>query len=159
MAEVSDGGGKGNKRSVNTELNLVPFIDLMSVLITFLLITAVWTQISMIQIGSSIYGKQQDDKPSVIPPHADIVLRLDVYNWGYRLLYGTQRLDFRKIDGDYDQEGVLKALQQVKRDYPQKIDAVITVEDELPYKALIFGMDVIIKGGFPSISVATGGPA
>lgn len=48
MAQIDSGGSKG--RAVSVELNLVPFIDLMSVLITFLLITAVWTQVSMIQI-------------------------------------------------------------------------------------------------------------
>ena len=44
MAHI-DSGGRG--RDVNTELNLVPVIDLMSVLITFLLISAVWTQVSI----------------------------------------------------------------------------------------------------------------
>ncbi|MBK7890416.1 MAG: biopolymer transporter ExbD [Bdellovibrionales bacterium] len=55
MAQVED---SGSGRSTNVDVNLVPFIDLMSVLITFLLITAVWTQVSMIQLGSSIYGKK-----------------------------------------------------------------------------------------------------
>ena len=38
MASVDLGGGSGGKRDSNFEVNLVPFIDLMSVLITFLLI-------------------------------------------------------------------------------------------------------------------------
>jgi biopolymer transport protein ExbD len=62
MAHIDDGGGGG--RNTTVDLNLVPIIDLMSVCIIFLLITAVWTQVSMIQIGSSIYGKKStDDKP------------------------------------------------------------------------------------------------
>jgi biopolymer transport protein TolR len=36
------GGGGGRGKSQNFDLNLVPFIDLLSVLITFLLVTAVW---------------------------------------------------------------------------------------------------------------------
>ena len=52
MGQISSGGH--GKKEVAVELNLVPFIDLMSVLITFLLITAVWTQVSMIQIGNSL---------------------------------------------------------------------------------------------------------
>ena len=36
MASVGD-SGSGNKRASSFELNLVPFIDLMSVMITFLL--------------------------------------------------------------------------------------------------------------------------
>ena len=65
MAQVSDGGS--GKKEATFDLNLVPFIDLMSVMITFLLITAVWTQVSMIKLGSSIYGKQNTDET---PPPA-----------------------------------------------------------------------------------------
>ena len=38
MANIDDGGGK---KSSNVDINIVPFIDLMSVLIIFLLISAV----------------------------------------------------------------------------------------------------------------------
>ncbi len=87
MANV-EGGNKGGRQR-NIELNLVPFIDLMSVLITFLLITAVWTQVSMIQIGSSLYGKRSEDQPAPIPPpNADIVLKVDVKEEGYVLTVG-----------------------------------------------------------------------
>ena len=64
MANVDD-GGKG-KKSSNVDINIVPFIDLMSVLIIFLLISAVWTQISMIQIGSSVYGQKTSDEKIVL---------------------------------------------------------------------------------------------
>jgi len=49
MAQIEE---KGSGRSSNVDLNIVPFIDLMCVCIIFLLVTAVWTQVSMIQIGS-----------------------------------------------------------------------------------------------------------
>ena len=45
--------GKGGKKPLNAELNLVPFIDLLSCCISFLLITAVWTQIAGLQVASS----------------------------------------------------------------------------------------------------------
>lgn len=69
MAHIESTGGG---RKTNLEVNLVPFIDLMSVLITFLLITAVWTQVSMIQIGSSVYGKKSETKTEN-PPDVDVV--------------------------------------------------------------------------------------
>ena len=40
--------GTGDKKSVNVELNIVPFIDLMSCLTAFLLVTAVWVNIAQI---------------------------------------------------------------------------------------------------------------
>ena len=42
--------GTGDKKSVNVELNIVPFIDLMSCLTAFLLVTAVWVNIAQINI-------------------------------------------------------------------------------------------------------------
>ena len=38
--------GGGGKKAIDFDINLVPFIDLMSAMISFLLITAVWTQVA-----------------------------------------------------------------------------------------------------------------
>jgi biopolymer transport protein ExbD len=48
MAGISVGDSKHGKRSVDHELPLVPFIDFMICLIAFLMVTAVWTQMSRI---------------------------------------------------------------------------------------------------------------
>ncbi|MBY0470511.1 biopolymer transporter ExbD [bacterium] len=44
---------KGGKKSLEAEVNLVPFIDLLSMCICFLLITAVWVQTSSIDVKQS----------------------------------------------------------------------------------------------------------
>lgn len=155
MSQIESGG---NGRRTSLELNLVPFIDLMSVLITFLLITAVWSQVSMIQIGSSIYGKKTDTAPVVTPPDADIVLKLEVKASGYFLTVGKQLLNIPMINDDYDEVGLVAQLEKAKQQYPNKMDAVIMMQDEIPYERLIKGMDGLLKSGFTAISVATGGP-
>src|SRR6185503_16822504 len=43
----------GRRRSLDAEINLVPFIDLLSMCICFLLITAVWIQIGSVQVKQS----------------------------------------------------------------------------------------------------------
>ncbi len=156
MAHVTD--GRGNKRESSFDLNLIPFIDLMSVMITFLLITAVWTQVSMIKLGNSIYGKQNTDDPPPPPPKSDVPFRLDVKEKGYRLVIGQKTYGIGKQqNGEYDEEGLKMQLDKIKKAYPDKVDAVITVEDHLKYDFLIRGMDVLLQSGFPAISVATGG--
>ena len=153
MAQIEEGG---TGRNSNTELNLVPFIDLMSVLITFLLITAVWSQVSMIQLGSSIYGKKQENQdPIPPPPLADIPLRLDVKDFGFRLIVGGDRIEVPKTGADYDVPSLLEKLKAIKIKYPEKTDAVITVQETLAYEFLITGMDTLNQAGFPSISVST----
>lgn len=154
MAQIEERSGG---RSANTELNLVPFIDLMSVLITFLLITAVWSQVSMIQLGSSIYGKKTENQdPTPPPPLADIPLRLDVKADRFQLIVGSERFQIAKTTaGIYDIEGLTQRLKTVKEKYPEKVDAVITMNDELAYENLILGMDTLIQSGFQTISVST----
>ena len=155
MAQI---GGQGGDRDVNIEVNLVPFIDLMSVLITFLLITAVWSQVSMIQIGSSIYGKKNADETPPPPPELiDLPLRLDVKGFGFRLLMGRDAIRIPKATTGYNTTQLLAELKKFIANYPSKSDAVITVDDEIAYENLILGMDVLIQAGFPAVSVATGG--
>ncbi len=156
MAHIEDGGG--NKRGTSVDLNLVPIIDLMSVCIIFLLITAVWTQVSMIQIGSSIYAQNNDPNTKPEPPKkAEIPFRLDVLANGYRVQIASQQKNFPKVNGQYDQERLVKELKAIKELYPEKGDCVVTILDELPYEHLIGGMDALLQAGFPEISVATGG--
>lgn len=155
MAQVSD--GKGNGRAASFDLNLVPFIDLMSVMITFLLITAVWTQVSMIKLGSSIYGKQNTDETPPPPPRADVPFRLDVKETGYRVVIGSNNYVIPKVNNEFDKEELKKKLDDIKQAYPDKVDCVITMEEQLKYDYLIQGMDLLLSSGFPAVSVATGG--
>lgn len=62
MAGIDVGGGHGGKRSVNQEIPLIPFIDFLLCLVSFLLITAVWTQMSRINADARVPGPPDPDK-------------------------------------------------------------------------------------------------
>ena len=150
--------GRQGGRKANVELNLVPFIDLMSVCIIFLLITAVWTQVSMIQLGSSIYSKKTSEEPVIPPPFSEVVLRLDVLPEGFRLLVGKELTAVpRRSDGAYDKETLLARLKEVKQQYPDKVDGVVSIRDKVYYKHLIEAMDGLLIAGFPQVSITTTG--
>lgn len=157
MAHIDSGGGG---RAKTFEPNLVPFIDLMSVLITFLLITAVWSQVSMIQIGSSIYGKKTDDGKVTPPPEAlDVVLKLEIKPNGYVITLDKNKYLIALKNSEYDDGALIEQLQAFKQKYPQKTDAVIEMDETLPYEKLVKGMDDMLIGGFPQIAVGMGGPS
>lgn len=155
MAHIDD--GSSGRRSTNADLNIVPFIDLMSVLVIFLLISAVWTQVSMIQIGSSIYGKKTTAEDAPPPPRAEIPFRVDIGAAGHTVLIGRQTVSVPKLGDVYDLPRLLTELKRIKEIYPEKLDAVITMGDELAYVHLVTGMDALLQAGFPEISVATSG--
>lgn len=155
MAHIED---TKSGRSVNVDVNIVPFIDLMSVLIIFLLVTAVWTQVSMIQIGSSIYGKKQQDQKDVKPPpRPEIPFRVDVMDKGYRIIIGKDSSIIAKDGGEYNTEKFVEELKKIKLIYPEKTDVVVTMPDELAYEHLIGAMDSLLQSEFPEISIATAG--
>ena len=56
MGGVDVGGGGGKRRSINEDVNMVPFIDLLLVTVAFLLITAVWASSSRLEADAQVPG-------------------------------------------------------------------------------------------------------
>src|SRR5450755_1916886 len=50
------GGGGGKRKTLDSEINMIPMIDLLMVTISFLLITAVWTHMSRIHDDAQVPG-------------------------------------------------------------------------------------------------------
>jgi len=77
MGGVSvDSGGKGGRKSLDSEINMIPMIDLLMVTISFLLITAVWTHMSRIDASAQVPGQTKiDDKP---PPPPEKQLHVEM---------------------------------------------------------------------------------
>jgi biopolymer transport protein ExbD len=62
MGGVDVGGGGGGKRkALDSEINMIPMIDLLMVTISFLLITAVWTTMSRINADAQVPGPPRPD--------------------------------------------------------------------------------------------------
>ena len=155
MAHVEELGG--DKKNIAVELNLVPFIDLMSVCIIFLLITAVWTQISMIQLGSSLYAKKTEATPMTEPPpYASIPFRVNVLETGFNILIGKERIDIPLRGREYNEKALLREVKKIKSIYPEKKDVVVASRDKVQYEHIVSAMDALLSGGFPEVVIATG---
>jgi biopolymer transport protein ExbD len=63
MAQIDTGLHTSSRRATNSELPLVPFIDFLLCLVSFLLITAVWSQMARVEATAQVPGKQCDDGP------------------------------------------------------------------------------------------------
>src|SRR5271166_3041290 len=64
MGGVDVGGGGGGKRkTLDSEINMIPMIDLLMVTISFLLITAVWTHMARINADAQVPGPPRPDVP------------------------------------------------------------------------------------------------
>jgi biopolymer transport protein ExbD len=59
--DVGGGGGGGKRKSMDSEINMIPMIDLLMVTISFLLITAVWTHMARINADAQVPGPPRPD--------------------------------------------------------------------------------------------------
>ena len=63
MNFAAGSAGKGRKKHMNFELNLVPFIDVLSTCICFLLVTAVFINLGAFHVSQAVGSNKTDEKP------------------------------------------------------------------------------------------------
>jgi biopolymer transport protein ExbD len=64
MGGVSvESGSGGGRRALDSELNMIPMIDLLMVTISFLLITAVWTTMGRVNASAQVPGPPDPTTP------------------------------------------------------------------------------------------------
>ena len=158
MGVSIDTGGKGGKKSLDAELNLIPFIDLLIVNICFLLITAVWTQMARIKVSQKGKG-QAAEKREDQPPEMRVKIVILVGEEGYTVTAGGERLVIPKSGAVYDIEKLGKQLRDIKTRLPKKNDLTVAAEDGIQYKHLIRAMDVALGQHFTEIRVSDAGAA
>jgi biopolymer transport protein ExbD len=56
--------GGDRKKPLHADLNLVPYIDLLTCMVAFLLITAVWTQLARLEVQQK--GQGQEEGPATV---------------------------------------------------------------------------------------------
>jgi biopolymer transport protein ExbD len=65
--DVPGGTGGGRRKTVDSEINMIPMIDLLMVTISFLLITAVWTHMSRLSSDAQVPGPTTPENPPTAP--------------------------------------------------------------------------------------------
>ncbi len=119
-------------------LNLVPMMDILTVLVIFLLITAVFTHITIMELN--------------VPTHAggaavnvpNFSIEVIVRKAGLEIANGSSvEAAIPKKDDKYDLELLSKILTRLKAQYPEKADATVLIEPDIQYDYLIQIMDAM----------------
>jgi biopolymer transport protein TolR len=144
--------GKGGKKPLDAELNLVPFIDLLSCCISFLLITAVWTQIAGLQVASSGGPPDQQKQETTI----DVKLLLT--DKGYSLMMAGAQIDIPKTNQNgsaaFDRKTLGEKLKTLKASLPDQSAITVQPEDAVAYSDLVETVDIAIGEQLKNVTVA-----
>ena len=143
MAHVAE----SRRGSVNIELNIVPFIDLMSCLVAFLLATAVWANLAELENGK--VGKNRSDGSPNDDPALSVLVddaRIVVTRW--------PDLERRTL-APSDWAGLRAALHDLAAGgkMPVEIAADSTKEHPVTYQSLMTAMDTSIAVGLPNVGI------
>lgn len=158
--DLGDSGGKGKKKPLDTAINLVPFIDLMAVTISFLIMTAVWTQIGRLQVqqaGGPSDPNQEQSEQKTVPLTLLITekeLKLTAAGSAFDPMPlvsvdkgGKKKLDLVKLAAKLKE---LKA--QLADQWPSQI--TLQTEDSVRYEDLVQVIDECMGSGLPNVTVS-----
>ncbi len=124
------------------ELDVTAFLNLMVVLIPFLLVSAVFTQITVIELNMpppSDEAQQEKDKKEKLD--LEIVIRaatIEIHGGKTGLLKR-----YKMNEGQFDYAEISTYLQEIKRRYAQETTSMILVEPEINYDTLVQVMDTV----------------
>jgi len=161
MISRRQGGRRRNQETA--DLNITAFMNLMVILVPFLLITAVFSRLAILELnlpGSSTEPVEPQEQTFQL----EVIIRKDKIEVGDRNLglLGVYRNDEQ---GRYDYDALSAKLSELKRRYPKKTDAAILLEADIEYDTLVQVMDrvrveerveddsVVRNDLFPDISI------
>lgn len=120
------------------ELNITAFLNLMVILVPFLLITAVFTRMAVLELNLPKASEQTEDQDKL---RLEIVVRNDalVVGDGRRIVAEVPRTEAGAHD--YDQLSTL--MQRLKKANPEVRQASILLESDTKYDVLVQVMDAV----------------
>ena len=119
-------------------LNLTPMMDILTVLVVFLLITAVFMSITVQELSvPTAGGGAAASKPN-------FAIEVIVRKAGLQIANGSSvEASIPKKGDSYDIELLSKVLARIKAQYPDKDDATVLMEPDIKYDNLIEIMDAV----------------
>lgn len=127
------------------ELEVTTFLNLMVVLVPFLLITAVFSRIAIVELTlPSSTGGASSEQPAF---RVEVIVRQE----GLEISNGSAVIAaIPNVNDEYDFETLAQYVMSLKRDYPDQEAASVLLEPDIPYDYLIRVMDVIRSAEMPS---------
>jgi biopolymer transport protein ExbD len=119
------------------DLNIVPMIDMMVILVFFLLFTAVFSNTNILELNLPAPNSSVPELPKGL--QLEVIVRKNVVQIADRNS-GVLR-ELPKKDGEYDYKGLSDFLQFVKSKYPTVMAANVLMEEDIPYDVLVQTMD------------------
>jgi biopolymer transport protein ExbD len=128
-----------HKRHESAEINLTSMIDMMTILVFFLLVHGGFIRLAILELNLPT----SQSEPSTEEPtfQLEVTVRNSSIEIGDRTVGLLNRID--KTDTGYDFGKLTEYLSKVKEQFPDKAEATLLLEPDVPYDVLVRVMDRI----------------
>ncbi len=143
-------------KHLDFEINLIPCIDLLSVCICFLLLTAVWLNIGSLNVKQAIGGQpaaETEKKPQlwvVLGSEGQMTLTVKETE---KIPSKLRSVSLNGVEGRGNLPDVLKAVQSLKGLEPELKTVLIQPRMQTEYEEIIDLMDHFKKAGLTDLGV------
>jgi biopolymer transport protein TolR len=143
------------KRHLDSELNLIPFIDLLSVCICFLLLTAVWLQVGSMDVKQAVGGQPASEtaKKAVVwvfmSSNGD--LSFDVKD--ARVTTQLAKAKIKGLEGRPNLEALTQQIEALKAADQKLATVLIQPHKDSLYEDIVNMMDRFKKSGLSDLGV------
>ena len=120
-------------------VDVTAFLSLMVILVPFLLMTAVFSRVAILEIRPETAAG--GDMPAPDPLQLRVVVRQEVIEVGYLGQAQTARIE-RSSDARA-LESLAALAGQLKTRYPSSLEATVLLEPQIPYDLLVQVLDVL----------------
>src|SRR5262245_42438925 len=147
------------RKGWNVELNIVPFIDLMSCLTAFLLVTAAWINTAALDIrpqGKSREGGRECDQADCM--YLSVLVEPDAIWVGQSRINELDRIPTTASGPDFAKLGErLRELRKL-RYYSDMQQIEVAVESSrarpMSYQSMVAAMDTAVAAGFRDVGIS-----
>lgn len=147
---------KHAKKHLDFELNLIPFIDLLSTCICFLLITAVWIQIGSMNVKQAVGGQpaNETEKKPMMWAYVgqDGSISVDIQNTN-QISDKIKKSKLEGKDGKLDLETISKFATELRTLEPNLRTVLIQPKQSTTYEDIVDLMDTVKKAGLTDLGV------
>lgn len=131
-------------RKTAAHLEITAFINLIVVLVPFLLSTAVFTRLSVIDLSLPAQSSGALEQVKADNLQLEVVVRADALEVGDRLGGLIERIAATPTGPDV--KALSRLVQQLKTRFPDKLDATVLAEPNTSYDTLVQVMDAVRAG-------------
>ena len=134
-------GGAGRNSSTEFHLNIIPILDCLTILVTYMLAAGVYISVAVLNVGVASGAKSLDDSE---PPPVAVEVKLRGNRSMLLQISGrvTKSIRIKTKNNKWDHQALAEELGGIKKRWPKVESLTLIAQKNVPYEDIVKTMDI-----------------